>query len=207
MTLKHADIWRAIDRLAERHKLSASGLARKAGLSPTLFNPSKRTANNRERWPSTESIARILQATGANLDDFVALATNVQAVQVSLPSLDLKTAANKNAFNAKGLPHGKAWEKVHFPMLADLDAFALEISGKAYEPVYYEGTRIIVSPADPVRRGDRVAVRTINGKITFLELSREKVDVIDFVSLGPKTAIKLPRSKIQWMYRILWASQ
>ena len=59
--LSHDRIWQAIDRLAEEHDLTASGLARKAGLDPTTFNRSKRVAaDGRPRWPSTESIAKIL---------------------------------------------------------------------------------------------------------------------------------------------------
>ncbi len=72
--LTHAQIWSAIDRLAERAGLSASGLARRAGLDPTTFNKSKRmTAEGRARWPSTESIAKALAATGTPVDMFVAL--------------------------------------------------------------------------------------------------------------------------------------
>ena len=75
MALKHQDIWRAIDLLAESHGLSASGLAKLAGLDPTSFNPSKRsTPDGRPRWPSTESLARALEAVGAGFDDFAALA-------------------------------------------------------------------------------------------------------------------------------------
>ena len=40
--LRHADVWRAIDRMAEKYGMSASGLARRAGLDPTTFNKSKR---------------------------------------------------------------------------------------------------------------------------------------------------------------------
>ncbi len=51
--LKHADIWRAIDRLAQKHGMSASGLARRSGLDPTTFNKSKRiTKEGKQRWPS-----------------------------------------------------------------------------------------------------------------------------------------------------------
>jgi phage repressor protein C with HTH and peptisase S24 domain len=53
--LTHEQIWTALERLAERAGLSASGLARKSGLDPTTFNKSKRvTADGRERWPSTD---------------------------------------------------------------------------------------------------------------------------------------------------------
>src|SRR3712207_2669101 len=72
--LSHARIWAAIDRLAADHDLSPSGLARRAGLDPTTFNRSKRVAaDGRPRWPSTESIAKILEATGARLGDFLGL--------------------------------------------------------------------------------------------------------------------------------------
>src|SRR3954469_19313423 len=72
--LQHGDVWRGIDRLAAKHGLSASGLARRAGLDPTAFNPSKRiTREGRPRWPSTESVAKILAVTGESFSSFVQL--------------------------------------------------------------------------------------------------------------------------------------
>ncbi|MGL4496117.1 MAG: helix-turn-helix transcriptional regulator, partial [Beijerinckiaceae bacterium] len=72
--LTHDQVWAAIDALAQRYSLSPSGLAKKAGLDPTTFNKSKRTtAEGHRRWPSTESIAKILEATGATWDAFSSL--------------------------------------------------------------------------------------------------------------------------------------
>jgi phage repressor protein C with HTH and peptisase S24 domain len=72
--LTHGQVWGALDRLAERAGLSPSGLARRAGLDPTTFNKSKRiTPDGRERWPSTESLAKALAATGSSIDTFVQL--------------------------------------------------------------------------------------------------------------------------------------
>ena len=72
--LSHARVWAAIDKLAARYGLSASGLARKAGLDATSFNRSKRVSpEGRERWPSTESVSKILAATGASLEEFLHL--------------------------------------------------------------------------------------------------------------------------------------
>jgi phage repressor protein C with HTH and peptisase S24 domain len=63
--ISHRTIWDGIDALARRHGLSVSALARLAGLDATAFNPSKRiNKDGRERWPSTESIAKVLDATG-----------------------------------------------------------------------------------------------------------------------------------------------
>ncbi len=74
--MKHDDIWRALDTLAAEYGLSASGLAKKSGLDPTTFNPSKRRMpDGRNRWPSTESLAKVLDATGASLELFTSLVT------------------------------------------------------------------------------------------------------------------------------------
>lgn len=79
--MRHEDVWRALDALAAEYGLSASGLARKAGLDPTAFNPSKRLgADGRARWPSTESIAKVLEAVGARMEDFAALVTGATAI-------------------------------------------------------------------------------------------------------------------------------
>jgi orotate phosphoribosyltransferase len=72
--LSHEDIWNAIDRLAQTFGYSPSGLAKQAGLDPTSFNKSKRLSpDGKPRWPSTESIAKILSVTGATMGEFIAL--------------------------------------------------------------------------------------------------------------------------------------
>lgn len=70
----HEEIWRAIERLAEKNGLSTSGLAKKAGLDATTFNRSKRISpEGKPRWPSTESVSRILAATDTDTSQFFAL--------------------------------------------------------------------------------------------------------------------------------------
>ena len=72
--LTHAGVWQAIDRLAEKHDISTSALARLAGLDPTTFNKSKRiTKEGKQRWPSTETVAKVLEATGETFAEFVVL--------------------------------------------------------------------------------------------------------------------------------------
>lgn len=80
----HDQIWQGIDRLATTNGFSASGLAKRAGLDPTSFNKSKRVSpDGKPRWPSTESIAKILGVTGATMADFVALVDAVGAAPLS----------------------------------------------------------------------------------------------------------------------------
>src|SRR3712207_4572026 len=79
--MRHDDIWRAIDALAAEHGLSASGLAPKAGLDATAFNPSKRVGSDgRARWPSTESVAKVLSATSTGIESFASLVTGMPAL-------------------------------------------------------------------------------------------------------------------------------
>ena len=59
----HQQVWNAIDVIAERSGLSASALAKRAGLDSTSFNKSKRIGpDGRQRWPTTESMAKVLAA-------------------------------------------------------------------------------------------------------------------------------------------------
>jgi phage repressor protein C with HTH and peptisase S24 domain len=208
MPLKHADIWRAIDRLAERSKLSPSGLAKKAGLSPTVFNPSKRASSRRKRWPSTESLAKILQATGVSFEEFTTFVTDAPVPRATLPLLGYGQAGRAGYFDDAGYPAGQGWEDIRFPDLGDPHAFALEISGKSMEPAYREGDRIVVSPAEKPRRSDRVILRTKKGEVMIKQLGRESAQKVELISLNPAhPPANLPLREIEWLYRIIWASQ
>ncbi len=79
----HNDIWNGIDMLAKRNGYSPSGLAKRAGLDPTSFNKSKRfSKDGRPRWPSTESLSKILAATKSNLPDFAKLMNASESAHV-----------------------------------------------------------------------------------------------------------------------------
>src|ERR1700761_8614624 len=110
--LTHTQIWHAIDALAARHGLSSSGLAKLAGLDPTTFNKSKRgTANGKLRWPSTESIAKVLAATGASLEDFVALVAERGSAPRArmVPLMGMAQAGAAGYFDDAGFPAGTGW--------------------------------------------------------------------------------------------------
>lgn len=209
--LKHAQIWSAIDALAERYGLSVSGLARRAGLDPTTFNRSKRvTPDGRERWPSTESIAKILEATGASLDSFMALVASRGEYRQArtIPLLGLAQAGHGGFFDDGGYPAGTGWDEVAFPSLGDEPAYALEVSGDSMMPLYREGDTIIVSPSAAIRRGDRVVVRTTDGEVMAKELKRETTKTVELRSLNADHDDRvLAREEIAFMARIIWASQ
>ncbi len=208
--LTHSDIWSAVDRLAAKAGLSASGLAKAAGLDPTTFNKSKRiTPEGRPRWPSTESIAKSLQATGVTMDTFVSLITDRGGASTqAIPLIGLAEAGSGGYFDDAGFPAGKGWDEISFPAVNDEHAYALEISGNSMEPAYRDGTFVVVSPGAPIRRGDRVVVKTTGGEVMAKELKRRTAKSIELRSLNPQhTERTLQVDDVVWMARIMWASQ
>ncbi len=209
--LKHADVWRAIDRTAAKHGMSASGLARRSGLDPTTFNKSKRiTKEGKQRWPSTESVSKILAATGDSLAEFVAQMgeDNASVLAQRVPVIGYAQAGDKGYFDDAGYPTGSGWDEVLFPQIGDLHAFALEISGASMEPIYRDGDTIVISPAAGIRRGDRVVVKTKDGEVMAKELSRQSARRIELTSLNKDHSDRsFDVEEIEWMARIVWASQ
>jgi phage repressor protein C with HTH and peptisase S24 domain len=208
--LTHAQIWSAIDGLARRSGLSPSGLAKRAGLDPTTFNKSKRiTPDGRARWPSTESVAKSLAATGASLDQFVALISDsAHPPAEAVPLIGFAEAGVGGYFDDEGFPNGKGWDEIPFPAVNDEHVYALEISGESMHPAYRDGTVIIVSPAAPIRRGDRVVVKTKGGEVIAKELKRKTTKSLELKSLNPEHPDRMLASEeVVWVARIVWASQ
>lgn len=211
-SLSHGRLWAAIDRLAAQHRLTASGLAKAAGLDPTTFNKSKRvTATGRPRWPNTESLARVLDATGSSLETFLALVANGESPalpQRHVPLIGLAQAGRGGFFDDAGFPAGVGWEEVAFPDFKDEHAYALEVSGDSMEPFYREGDIVVVSPAADVRRGDRVVVKTVADEVMVKVLARKTANRVELKSFNPAYEDRvLKPEEILWMARIIWASQ
>ncbi|HYE48988.1 MAG TPA: helix-turn-helix transcriptional regulator [Azospirillaceae bacterium] len=202
----HGEIWTAIDRLAKCHGMTVSALARRGGLDPTAFNRSKRLApDGRPRWPSTESIAKVLAATGSSLAEFAVLTGRETS---RLPVIGLEEAAQDGRFDAQGRPAGTGWGTLDVPWLPDARAFALRVTGTALEPVYRGGDHIVLSPAAPARPGDRVAARTRGGAVLVGRLAARTALAVEIGSFDPaRPPHALAPAGIDWLVRIVWASQ
>lgn len=224
--LTHGQIWRAVDQLAEQHGLSTSGLAKRAGLDATTFNRSKRiTTDGRPRWPSTESIAKALEATGTSVEHFFALLEPARAghlggdgfeeegapmkgVPYSIPQIGFAQAGSGGYFGDAGFPVGTGWDEIVFPQVNDPHAYALEIAGDSMEPVYRNRDIVVVSPQADIRHGDRVVVKTKEGEVMAKELVRKTARQIELRSLNPAHEDRqIPLDQVEWMARIVWASQ
>ncbi|WP_426411049.1 S24 family peptidase [Bradyrhizobium ganzhouense] len=207
--LTHDQVWAALDLLAARAGLSSSGLAKRAGLDPTTFNKSKRvTSDGRARWPSTESIAKALAAAESSIDIFARLIGDDSGDGRVVPLLGFAQAAVSGAFDESGFPSGKGWSEIALPTAEDNHAFALEISGDALAPAYRDGDVILVSPGAPIRKGDRVVVKTRAGEVMLAVLRRRSAKVVELQPLdatqGERT---MAAGDVAWIARIVWASQ
>ncbi|NRG19635.1 helix-turn-helix transcriptional regulator [Rhizobiales bacterium] len=214
--LSHDRVWAAIDMLARRHGLSPSGLARRAGLDPTTFNPSKRVAGDgRPRWPSTESLAKILEATRSDLTDLFGMIADRNQPDLAgndqrrtVPLLGIAQAGAGGFFDDGGFPAGTGWDEIAFPDDGRESVYALEVSGDSMQPLYRDGDVLIVSPGSAVRRGDRVVVRTLEGEVMAKVLHRQTARNVELHSLNPEHAARtIELRDIEWIARIIWASQ
>jgi len=210
--LSHKQVWNAIDVIAERYGYSASGLAKKSGLDPTSFNPSKRNGpDGRPRWPTMESISRLLQASGASVEEFSDLLTGRKGQppkRKQIPLMGFAKAGKGGFFDDSGFPAGNGWDEIDVPGVTDQNAYALEITGDSMLPVYREGDTIIVSPTATIRKGDRVVVRTVDGQVMAKLMQRQTSKTLELASFNPSHATKvLDMKDVDWIARILWASQ
>jgi phage repressor protein C with HTH and peptisase S24 domain len=211
--LSHSAIWDAIDSAARRHGLTPSGLAKVAGLDPTALNPSKRVSKDgRGRWPSTESLAKIIEATGETFEAFLAMGgafvQSSSQPRPALPLLGLAQAGAGGFFDPAGFPAGEGWDEVHLPSPGEPGVYALEVTGDSMLPLYRDGDRLVVSISEQVRRGDRVVVKTKSGEVMAKILARQTSNVIELHSLNPLHPPRLFDMKdVEWIARIIWASQ
>jgi phage repressor protein C with HTH and peptisase S24 domain len=209
--LSHERVWAAIDALASRHGMTASGLARKAGLDATSFNKSKRVSpEGRERWPSTESISKILRATGATLEDFLRLVEPSGSLRRSMvPLIGTQQAGTGRIITEEGLPTGgPEWDEIEFPDFGQEKVFALEVTGDTMLPLYRDGDVLIVSTTASTRKGDRIVACTTSGEILAKEVKRRSAKTLELIAFTPdRSEQAIPVEEIAWVARVMWARQ
>ena len=125
-----------------------------------------------------------------------------------IPLIGHAQAGDEGYFDDAGFPTGNGWDEVDFPDLGDPHAYALEISGDSMVPVYRDGDRIVVAPGASVRRGDRVVARTVSGEVMAKEVQRMTAGRVELLSINREHDDRsLAREEIEFIHRIVWASQ
>ncbi len=216
--MKHEDVWRALDTLAAEKGLSPSGLARAAGLDPTTFNRSKRRTHAGLRWPSTESLSRVLHATGASLEAFTALVGGARVLSAGrqhprggprhLPVLPLSRLGETRLFDGAGYPVRENWDETEVPQPADPHGYAVRIDSAQLEPVFRKDGMLIVSPDSTPRPGDRVLLHSEadNGVCVALVTAGYAFGLRFHAFDAGTGRFSNERRDGSWMHRIIWAA-
>ncbi|MBJ3777734.1 S24 family peptidase [Acuticoccus mangrovi] len=211
--LAHEEVWNAIDSLADRNGMSPSGLARRSGLDPTTFNKSKRFApDGRPRWPSTESIAKILTATNTSITELFGegAETVYPAEHVSVPLLgeahagfELPAAAAEKPVALPRPPR-----IIHFPDARHGPLYALSVVGDSMQPLYRHGDVLFVSSSASARPGDRVVVKLTNTDVLVKILKDNTGNEVSFHAVNPDHPdVAFSCDSVEWIAKIVYASQ
>lgn len=203
--LNHASIWRAIDLIARRNGLTASALARKAGLDSTTFNQSKRlTSSGKERWPSTESIAKVLTAAGVTFIDFATLATSPKPRNTSAPAIPVKAV-----WSADGLEHAQPTTKPRrtpfFRLSATQtrDVFAIRVQDGTLEPICRRDQVLIAAPVVAPAPGMLLALQLQDRPPILAHLEGAAPAHWDIRRLPHGDMQRIAAEEIRWYARIL----
>lgn len=211
--LTHAWIWNAIDALARHKELSPSGLARLAGLDPTAFNPSKRfTPEGRPRWPSTESISKILAATGFTLDQFTALAAETERARqtpmpANVPLIGQITNATVGGWHSFGNAPDEGLDAHAKLVVVGGGPFAVEVADASLEPVYRCGLTLVAASNAIANAGDRILIKPQGALAVPRLLVGKTTRRVELVSIrGDGDPVELDRARVDWIARIIWSS-
>ena len=207
--MKYETVWSAVDNLAESLGLTVSGLAKKSGLDSTTFNKSKRIRpDGNKRWPSLDSINKVLEYCNITFEEFYNYGnnydghSNVQTIPFArLSNCLISIMPDGNA------PDTSQWEKMAFPIRMN-GAYALEVDTTEYDPTYKKGTTILVQKNSKIRHGDRIAIFMNDGNKILAEFAFRKSQTIELHSLANHSDIlSVKIDDIAFINRIAWASQ
>ncbi|MEM6848315.1 MAG: helix-turn-helix transcriptional regulator [Pseudomonadota bacterium] len=206
--LSHDEVWKAIDGLAERNGLSPSGLARRAGLDPTTFNKSKRfAADGRPRWPSTESVSKILAATGATMGELFRLdGPQRRAQYLSVPLLGQAHAGFGVVSTNGASPHPS--RIISFPDTRHEPLYALTVTGDSMMPLYRDGDILFISRTADAKVGDRVVVKLVDAEVMVKVLGYQSDSEYAFHAINPNHCdVAFTHDQVEWVARIVYATQ
>jgi phage repressor protein C with HTH and peptisase S24 domain len=177
-----------------------------SGLNSTSFNPSKRlrSEDGTGRWPSTESIAKVLKAAEMTWADFIAIleqtaATPAQPVGkliIALASLIYPPYRGLKHFDEHGNDvHGRV-------------SYIVNISNDTMSPIYRDGDMIMVSTGMEVKPNHRVLLYPKAGGVLIGKVIAKTEETINLESFqNSSELITIPQDEIAFIHKIDWLKQ
>ena len=207
--MKFEKIWDVIDKFALSNGMSPSALAKSIGLDATTFNKSKRLrADGKQRWPSLESINKILEVYNIELEDLYRFSVDARqsANALSVPYISLSHLSQGSKAEVRHFDMA-SWKQVNLPYSTN-NIYAIDLDNSAYEPLYNFGATLVVAKDSEIRRGDRVIIITRNGETLIREFIRREENAIKVCTPYDKETFQyINLSDIKLLNRIIWASQ
>lgn len=206
--MKYEQVWKAVDKLAKINGLSPSGLAKKAGLDATTFNKSKRVRpDGKKRWPSLDSLNKIIEVCNISFDEFFALANqgDEEKTANSIPYIECSRLLTGEKTIYADFQKNK-WQNIRFPDGHD-NLYALDINTDKFSPFYRNGTLLILSQGSEIRRNDRIAVFLNNNDIVIREFVRRTATTLELKDILSAEKSSVNVKDIRVVHRIVWASQ
>lgn len=207
--MKYETVWSAVDNLAKNLGMTPSGLAKKSGLDSTTFNRSKRVRpDGKRRWPSLDSINKVLEYCNISFEEFYNYGDNCDG-HSNIQTIPFARLSNNSilAYLEDNAPDTTNWESIAFPIGTN-SAYALEIDTAEYEPTYKKGSTILLLKNSEIRHGDRIAVFFYDGSKVLGEFIHRKPQTIELLSLKNSEAeISAKIDDIAYINRIVWVSQ
>ncbi|WP_119307124.1 helix-turn-helix transcriptional regulator [Cohaesibacter haloalkalitolerans] len=218
--LSHEGIWRAIDALALREDISPSTLARRAGLDSSIFNRSKRfQRDGRPRWPSTESIARILDATNLSVETFFVELLGERRCVVwpyedlldQRPASDIARFPQKLDQRLSLSPSPGDQRDIASGVTPAEQVFVLELDHDRFAPFYKQGAILLLGIFCAIKPGDRVLFfnrshgRTEICLGDLAEIAERSCKILPLIAGDP--ALQIEAGHAAQIAKILWASQ
>ena len=207
--MQYEQVWDAVDKLAKLHGLSPSGLAKKAGLDATTFNKSKRVRpDGKKRWPSLDSINKILAACNVSFEQFYSL-IDEELQPESLNAIPFqKYSLLENGIKiSNNEPQTDNWERKKFPATA-AGLYGIELDVDDYEPLYRKNSTIIAAKNSEICKGNRMVVFCKNGDILIKEFSHRTAKTLilsDIIDNRKTTEVNIV--DVVLVSRICWVSQ
>ncbi len=206
--MQYNQVWNAVDKLAKMQGLSPSGLAKKAGLDATTFNKSKRLRpDGKKRWPSLESINKIIEVSGITFEQFSHLGDDDdKVIQLNnvIPFIKLSKLKNCDIYQKQVVTDD--WEKIRFPD-ANENLFAVEICGDKFSPLFPDGSVLIVCKNSEIRRDDKIVIFKTDGSVDIRKFVRRTASTLEVVDMNDSKELSVPISDIRLINRIVWLSQ
>lgn len=207
--MKYEQVWDAVDKLARAHGLSPSGLAKKAGLDATTFNKSKRIRpDGKKRWPSLDSINKILDACNVTFEQFYSLIDEGLTPEMmnAVPYINYSRLGSEKEIRDNRLVTDD-WKRMHFPD-ASSNLYAIDIDVSDFEPFFKNGSAIIVAKNSEIRKNDRIVVILKNGDILIKEFVHRTPSTLVLCDLADsRREMNVNLVDIELINRILWAGQ